>query len=1534
MKKKLFIFIFITLSFMLFAAEELTTEEIEWLSNHKTIRIAPDPDFHPIEFIDENGIYGGIASEFMNLVSKELDIEFEVVPCKNWEDVLQKARNREVDMLPAAAQTSLRAEYMDFSSPYLVFPGVIITKNDQQDIMTTDQLYGKEVVVVSGYVWHEMISLNHPDIDIVPVNSLIAGLRDVSMGFHDVLIATLPIALYYIDKEGITNLRVTGETGYYTKLSILTRNDWPILGSIMQKTLSNIPTHKKTSITKKWITIGGNTIFHSRYFQIIALIIISLGSIVILVIYIWNMTLRRIVSKRTFELEEDSEKRKKAEIALRRSEQKFREIFNSTSEAIFIDDVLSGKMVECNNRAVEMFGYDSKEEFLQTNYSNLTVDSVTYNMEAARQQVNKTLKEGPQIFDWLAQKKNGEDFWAEVSMRNFGLGDKNKVLAVVRNISKRKQAENILQNNENNFHDLVDNLLDGVVIVGDNDKHLYVNHRFVEMTGFSRKELLNMTEWDFTRTEDIHKLKQRIKKREESKIVKEHYERNITKKDGIEISVELSTTTTIWQGKTRQMVIFHNITERKKNEKALKESELNLRSIFDAMSDVIFEIDTTGKYLYIAPTSPKLLYKPAAEIIGKTLKEVYPKQKADEFLAAIHTVLKEKRSVKMQYTLKIGKIELWFDANITPKTKNSVIFVARDITELKRAEEIIKASESKFRAIFEGINDAVFVHPLKAEGYNNFIEVNDTACKRLGYKREELLKLSPSDISKSKDIDFQGSKKNRAKLELNNWSVFEGTQTTKKGKLIPVEISSNIFQLGNEKLIMTLARDITERNRAEEEINKKSIELKRHLEKSEKQRRASLVILNDLNKTTKHLKSEINERKRAEKIQRTLYNISNALNLTDNMLELYPQIRKFLGEIIDVTNFYVALYDEGKDIITLPYHVDEKGLIEKFPAGKTLTKYVLNTGKPLFATNEIVDNLRKKGEVETFGHDSAVWIGVPLKTNDKVIGIISVQSYDDPDIYSEKDIDILTFISEEIAQAIQKKQAEKALIDSEQLSMAVIEDSPLGISVRDKHGTLILHNKAWEQIWNYTEKKVKLSQIRRNKLNMNEKDNYLGEHIEKVKEIYTKGGTYLIPEVEIITGENKNIKWIRQRFYAIQNENNEVERVVILTSDISDWKKSVLVQGVLYSITHQVNKSIGLDQLYEVTQRELSKIISTQNFIIALKYGDSNQVHVVYSRDEMDGEIKAIISEKTLSSYVINTGEPLLVTEKEIAEMQEKGIIDNVGTDCKIWLGVPLILSNKPIGVIALQSYTNPDLFTERDMEILSFVSNEIALAIDNKQSEEQIRKNLREKETLLQEVYHRTKNNMAMVSAMLSMQSRRSDNEFVHTTFKEIRDKIRTMSLVHQKLYQSKDLSSINLKDYIKDLVNLLMASYGIKKEKVALTFDLKDVFVLIDVAIPLGLVLNELISNIFKHAFPHSKNDEISLKLFRDKDNDIHVLLSDNGKGVPQGLDLEKSQSMGLQTVFALIKDQMNGTVSYQTKNGLHWNFSIKDDMYKERI
>jgi len=298
---------------------ELTQEEKQWLSKHEIIKIAPDPYFPPIEQIDKDGNYIGIAAEFMKIIESELGIEFQVVHCKDWEEVLQKAKNREVDMLPAAAQTPQRRKYMLFSSPYLEFPGVIINTKDSEDIQTTKQLYDKSVAIVSGYVWEDFFSLHHPQINVIPVNSLTEGLRKVSTGDVDVMIGTLPVVLYYIEREGITNLHVAGETGYYTKLSILTRKDWPLLNSIMNKTLQEIPDKKKKDILQKWISIERKPIFERRIFWIILISILALSIVVVSVIYTWNVILKKQVEQKTQELKEDIIKRKQAEEKLKKT---------------------------------------------------------------------------------------------------------------------------------------------------------------------------------------------------------------------------------------------------------------------------------------------------------------------------------------------------------------------------------------------------------------------------------------------------------------------------------------------------------------------------------------------------------------------------------------------------------------------------------------------------------------------------------------------------------------------------------------------------------------------------------------------------------------------------------------------------------------------------------------------------------------------------------------------------------------------------------------------------------------------------------------------------------------------------------------------------------------------------------------------------------------------------------------------------------------------------------------------------------------
>ena len=220
------------------------------------------------------------------------------------------------------------------------------------------------------------------------------------------------------------------------------------------------------------------------------------------------------------------------------------------------------------------------------------------------------------------------------------------------------------------------------------------------------------------------------------------------------------------------------------------------------------------------------------------------------------------------------------------------------------------------------------------------------------------------------------------------------------------------------------------------------------------------------------------------------------------------------------------------------------------------------------------------------------------------------------------------------------------------------------------------------------------------------------------------------------------------------------------------------------------------------------------------------------------------------------------------------------------------------------------------------------------KQIEEQIKKDLKIKTALIQEIYHRTKNNMAVITAMLSMESRRSNNEFVNSTFKEIINKIKSMALVHQKLYKAKDLSNINLREYVEDLLALIIQSYDLLSKKIQINYDLQDINILFDSAIPLGLIISELISNIFKHAFPKNQEGEIFIRLYIEDDKTINLEIIDNGVGFPDNFDPRKDGSMGLVSVFSIAENQLKGEISVKSENGLKWHIRIKDDKKKERV
>jgi PAS domain S-box-containing protein len=221
----------------------------------------------------------------------------------------------------------------------------------------------------------------------------------------------------------------------------------------------------------------------------------------------------------------------------------------------------------------------------------------------------------------------------------------------------------------------------------------------------------------------------------------------------------------------------------------------------------------------------------------------------------------------------------------------------------------------------------------------------------------------------------------------------------------------------------------------------------------------------------------------------------------------------------------------------------------------------------------------------------------------------------------------------------------------------------------------------------------------------------------------------------------------------------------------------------------------------------------------------------------------------------------------------------------------------------------------------------------DIKEAEDRIRKGLEEKDILIKELYHRTKNNMMVICSLLSLESHHLNDEKTKEMLKEIENKIKSMALVHQMLYQTKNLTNINLQLYIEELSGLLKSSYS-SKNNISFKMDLKKFEVAIDMAIPFGMVLNELITNSFKYAFPENENGEIFISLDKKADDEIELVYSDNGIGIPGNFDILNQKTLGIQTITNIIRHQMQGEIGYSSENGLRYHIKFKDNLYKERI
>ena len=261
--------------------------------------------------------------------------------------------------------------------------------------------------------------------------------------------------------------------------------------------------------------------------------------------------------------------------------------------------------------------------------------------------------------------------------------------------------------------------------------------------------------------------------------------------------------------------------------------------------------------------------------------------------------------------------------------------------------------------------------------------------------------------------------------------------------------------------------------------------------------------------------------------------------------------------------------------------------------------------------------------------------------------------------------------------------------------------------------------------------------------------------------------------------------------------------------------------------------------------------------------------------------------------------------------------------------------SDRFFGLLAILT-TSDIAVDEEEKNLLKEVAADIAIALYNietdqarQMAEEQIKASLKEKEVLLREIHHRVKNNLQVGSSLLNMQSRSVKDEGTANILTESKNRINAMALIHSQLYESEDLSEINIKVFIDKLLLELIQTYQDQDKRITQIVDVVEYPLPISIAVPIGLIINELLTNAIKHAFTDRTEGEIKVILNTPAEGKINLTISDDGTGLPEGLDINTTRTLGLRLVKILVEDQLMGNIQIISEKGTTFiiEFEIQD-------
>jgi len=388
---------------------------------------------------------------------------------------------------------------------------------------------------------------------------------------------------------------------------------------------------------------------------------------------------------------------------LKKNESKYKQIFNSTNEAIIINDVVSGQIVEINDRALELFDYKSRNDLVSLNFKDLSMDIYPYTNKKGKEYIIKTLKGNPQTFDWIAKKRNGESFWVGISMKLTEIEGDKRFISVIRDIAERKQSEKLLIENQEKFKAAFMISPDAISITSLTDgKYVDVNDVFVEISGYQKEEVIGKTAFElniWSNPADRLLLTDLLK----NQGYVNNLETVFNLKNDKKISALMSARILDINGEPHLLAITKDITEKKKAEEALKMAAKEWQNTFDSTADAICLLNTDQKILRANKAMFNMFNIKNEDIVNKHCWEiVHRTNKPINNCVVLRSMMTKKRE-SMELEMYPNTFFVTADPIFDIKDEFiGIVHIIRDITEQKKAaKEIMELNMNLEKRVVE-----------------------------------------------------------------------------------------------------------------------------------------------------------------------------------------------------------------------------------------------------------------------------------------------------------------------------------------------------------------------------------------------------------------------------------------------------------------------------------------------------------------------------------------------------------------------------------------------------------------------------------------------------------------------------------------------------------------------------------------------------------------------------------------------------------------------------------------------------------------